>query len=83
MSEVRLAEKEIAERAFEPIETLQVRVGDVPTRAMGGSEGAASRPPPRMAAVPPEVEALLATVDDPELRESIRRAVGLSLGRTR
>jgi hypothetical protein len=59
------------------VHALSVRVGDV-VPAPPPAPPASKRAP---AAVPAEIEALLRGVDDPELRESIRRAVGFSLGR--
>jgi hypothetical protein len=65
-------------RVGRPVATaLSVRVGDVVPVLPPGKAPEPKRP----AAVPPEIDALLGTVEDPALRESIRRAVGLSLGR--
>lgn len=59
------------------VSSLHVRVGDVVPVLPPAPPGVPKKPGP----VPPEIEQLLATVEDPVLRESIRRAVGLSLGK--
>jgi predicted nucleic acid-binding Zn ribbon protein len=59
------------------VESLHVRVGDVVPVEPPGKPLEPKKP----GTVPPEIDALLRTVEDPALRESIRRAVGLSLGK--
>ncbi len=59
------------------VSALSIRVGDVVPAPPPAPPGKKRAP----AAVPAEIESLLRDVDDPALRESIRRAVGFSLGR--
>ena len=61
----------------EVVKTLAVRVGDVVPVLPPGRPLDPKKPGP----VPPEIESVLASVEDPALRESMRRAVGLSLGK--